>query len=81
MILIRTIITWKKNPAKDIDELLQHLERLNIDLSNSSNSKINLKKKIIIAIFLERLPKEFKTTVNSLLAGRVYDQGIVLLRL
>jgi hypothetical protein len=69
IILICTIITWKKDPAKDIDELLQHLERLNTDLSNSSNGKINLKEKMIMAIFLGGLPKEFETTVDSLLAG------------
>jgi hypothetical protein len=73
MILICMIIIWKKDLAKDIDELLQHLERLNTDLSDSSNGKINLKEKIIMAIFLGGLLKEFETIVNSLLAGGVYD--------
>ena len=62
MILICTMITWKKDPAKDIDESLQHLERLNTDLSD------NIKEKMIMAIFLGGLPKEFET-VDSLLAG------------
>jgi hypothetical protein len=57
------------------------LEKLNTDLSDSSNGEINLVEKMIMAIFLEGLPKEFKATVDSLLAGRVYDHGIVLLRL
>ena len=81
MILIRMIVTWKKDLAKDIDKLLQHLERLNTDLSDSNNGEINLKEKIIIAIFLGGLLKEFKTTIDSLLAGRVYNRGIVLSRL
>jgi hypothetical protein len=34
-----------------------------------------------MAIFLGGLPKEFETTVDSLLAGRVYDWGVVLSRL
>ena len=54
---------------------------MNIDLSNSNNGKINLKEKMIMAIFLEGLPKEFETTVDFLLVGGVYDWGIVLLRL
>jgi hypothetical protein len=57
------------------------LEKLNTDLSDSSNGKMNLTEKMIMAIFLEGLLKEFKATVNSLLAGRVYDCGIVLSRL
>jgi hypothetical protein len=81
MILIHMIITWKKDLAKDMDKLLQHLEKLNTDLSDSSNGKMNLTEKMIMAIFLEGLPKEFKATVDSLLAGRVYNCGIVLLRL
>jgi hypothetical protein len=81
MVLIRTIITWKKDPAKDIDESLQHLERLNTDLSDSSDGEINIEEKMILAIFLGGLPKEFETTVDSLLAGGIYDRGIVLSRL
>jgi hypothetical protein len=34
-----------------------------------------------MAIFLGGLPKEFETIVDSLLAGGVYDQGVVLSRL
>ena len=59
----------------------RHLKRLNTDLSASSDGKIKFDKKIIMAIFLEGLSKEFETTVNSLLAGRVCDRGIVLSRL
>jgi hypothetical protein len=57
------------------------LEKLNTDLSNSSNGEMNLTEKMIMAIFLEGLLKEFEAIVDSLLAGRVYDCGIVLSRL
>jgi hypothetical protein len=57
------------------------LEKLNTDLSDGSNGKMNLTEKIIMAIFLEGLPKEFEATVDSLLASGVYDCGIVLSRL
>ena len=81
MILIRAIGAWKKDPAKDIDESLQQLEKLHTDLCDISDGKTVFDEKVIMTFFLGGLPKEFEPTVDALIAGGIHDRGIVLSRL
>jgi hypothetical protein len=81
VILVQRITQWKKDPKVNVKASLQQLEQLNADLYEVSNQKYKFNKLIILTMFLNGLPEEYRIIRDSLFSNIMLEQGLILLRL
>ena len=60
VVTLQKVTQWQKDAKISIESSLQQLEQLNAELYEISNKEMQFNKKIILTLFLDRLPNKYK---------------------
>ncbi|THC86992.1 hypothetical protein EYZ11_013562 [Aspergillus tanneri] len=78
---LRKVLRWKKDPSINLEKSLQQLEAWNADLKDISNNSMGFDELVLLNIFLDGLPQEYESMVDSIIASGKIDRGMMLSRL
>ena len=77
----RKVTQWKKDPKKEIEASLQHLEQLNAELYEISDRKNGFDEMTLLTFFLDGLPDKYHSIRDALYGNATLERGLVLSRL